>query len=388
MLPEIKYNPVNWVDGMKISRNHFVDFENAVHDHLRDATGINLTSYSYGLLPSNGNGPASIELLISSDYSQQLNVQLLTCRAVTNNGCRIELLKSQPPLVLTTSASALIATHQLGPAKDQFFYVVLSIQPFSRVPSGLPIMEELPPRHPFTLPTYALHLLPVGQVKAADFGAFHLVIGKLCLVNNELKAVIDYIPACTSVMSFPLLVNWYHHFGQVLSEIEVNSFKIIQKVKTRTQKSTLADSIHLLAEKLVFALANNIIAYKWLIPQQPPIAMVEFLLRLVQNIKAVMECLTDKDREELLAYLAEWSDLTPAVIEHKLNTSVNLQYNHLEIASLLTEVDGFFRIIAELFTKLSQLEFIGKKKGQGVFIIENPVDDPTIEKPKPRWSPL
>ena len=46
MLPEIKYNPVNWVDGMKISRNHFVDFENAVHDHLRDATGINLTSYS------------------------------------------------------------------------------------------------------------------------------------------------------------------------------------------------------------------------------------------------------------------------------------------------------------------------------------------------------
>jgi hypothetical protein len=249
-------------------------------------------------------------------------------------------------------------------------------------------MEELPPRHPFTLPTYALHLLPVGQVKAADFGAFHLVIGKLCLVNNELKAVIDYIPACTSVMSFPLLVNWYHHFGQVLSEIEVNSFKIIQKVKTRTQKSTLADSIHLLAEKLVFALANNIIAYKWLIPQQPPIAMVEFLLRLVQNIKAVMECLTDKDREELLAYLAEWSDLTPAVIEHKLNTSVNLQYNHLEIASLLTEVDGFFRIIAELFTKLSQLEFIGKKKGQGVFIIENPVDDPTIEKPKPRWSPL
>ena len=139
----------------------------------------------------------------------------------------------------------------------------------------------------------------------------------------------------------------------------------------------------------MFSLSNGILTYKWVIPQQPPIGMIEFLLRLVQNIKTVIDCLTDKEREEMLAYLAEWSELTPGVIENKLNSSINLQYNHLEIAQTLTAVDSFYKIVAGLLAKLSQLEFIGKRKGQGVFIDERRVESPVVDdKPKSRWSPL
>jgi hypothetical protein len=34
------------------------------------------------------------------------------------------------------------------------------------------------------------------------------------------------------------------------------------------------------------------------------------------------------------------------------------------------------------------LEYIGKRKGQVVFIGENPVGEPGNEKAKTRWSPL
>ena len=44
MLPEIKYLSVNWIDGMKVNKNHFIQLENALNDQLRDSIGFNLTN--------------------------------------------------------------------------------------------------------------------------------------------------------------------------------------------------------------------------------------------------------------------------------------------------------------------------------------------------------
>ena len=45
-------------------------------------------------------------------------------------------------------------------------------------------------------------------------------------------------------------------------------------------------------------------------------------------------------------------------------------------------------MISELFSILSQLEFIGKRKGQSVFIVEHDVAKENTDKSKSRWSPL
>ena len=42
MLPAITHFPVNWVDGMKISRRHFEESNHAFADQLRDATALHL----------------------------------------------------------------------------------------------------------------------------------------------------------------------------------------------------------------------------------------------------------------------------------------------------------------------------------------------------------
>ena len=51
MITELKHFPVNWVDGMKISRRHFEQNEFFVHDALRDAYAVGLTNFNYGILP-------------------------------------------------------------------------------------------------------------------------------------------------------------------------------------------------------------------------------------------------------------------------------------------------------------------------------------------------
>ena len=52
MLPDLTHYPVNWVDGMKISRRHFTETDQFVTDHLRDATALlPAPRLYYGLLP-------------------------------------------------------------------------------------------------------------------------------------------------------------------------------------------------------------------------------------------------------------------------------------------------------------------------------------------------
>jgi len=59
----------------------------------------------------------------------------------------------------------------------------------------------------------------------------------------------------------------------------------------------------------------------------------------------------------------------------------------------LNEIYRSYQAYVQIFQKLAQLEFIGKKKGQGIFVIEQEVKEnktapvpPT--KPNSRWSPL
>src|ERR1019366_1943604 len=91
MLPPLKYFNVNWVDGMKLSSNHFVEQENALIDHLRDIAALNITSYNYGLLGPVSGDSKSLDLKVDVDRTSLLRVHLNKCRALTPSGARIEI---------------------------------------------------------------------------------------------------------------------------------------------------------------------------------------------------------------------------------------------------------------------------------------------------------
>jgi hypothetical protein len=114
------------------------------------------------------------------------------------------------------------------------------------------------------------------------------------------------------------------------------------------------------------------------------------MIQTAQAIRVSLECFTDREKEELLAYLGEWADDTPGSIEKQLLAVIQVPYNHNDILPGLRIIDSFYSMWTALFLKLSQLEFIGKRKGQQVFIIESPVHEPPVqpEKSKSRWSPL
>src|SRR6187455_2837546 len=105
MLPELKYLPVNWVDGMKISDSHFKQLELAFADAVRDAYAAGLTKYNFGLLPPAPDQRSSFDLHVNIDSARLIKATLTECRAVTPGGARIELVRNNSVEKLKLDAS-------------------------------------------------------------------------------------------------------------------------------------------------------------------------------------------------------------------------------------------------------------------------------------------
>ncbi|MCB2377388.1 hypothetical protein LGH70_07340 [Hymenobacter sp. BT635] len=391
MLPEIKHYPVNWVDGMKISRRHFTELEQFTTEHLRDATALGLSAHRYGLLPTDSHGLSSFELLLSVDQQQSVTARLTHCRAVTAGGARLEITSGSEPLTLRTSLAQLLHEFNLPATEQLRFSVVASVNPYVRVPMGQPAPEEVPPRHPYTRPEYQLSIVPTQQVNTAAVSSFHLVVGELVYAESMLRAVPQFIPPSTALTSHPGLLKWLHQIEHLLQEVETDAFKVIHKVKLRAdKKSALSEQVQFLAERTVFALAQHLTTLHLSAAEQPPIYLLDTLLRMAKQVKTALECFTEAEREELLKYFEQWSETAPATLLGALHAAVTLRYDHHRVHEHLEQQVALWQLVATVFRQLTQLEYIGKnKEGWKTFINENPVAPAAApEKPITRWNPF
>src|SRR5580692_3443878 len=107
-MQENNYLPVNWTDGMKINKSHFIAQERAIVYQIAQATGSLLNDLNYGLL-SSGQGGTGLKLFIAIDNQQKVQVRIQQCRAITAGGYYIEFNEDtalsgsnlQAPLVST-----------------------------------------------------------------------------------------------------------------------------------------------------------------------------------------------------------------------------------------------------------------------------------------------
>jgi hypothetical protein len=395
------HHPVNWVDGMKISRRHFTETDQFVTDHLRDATALLLRPDFYGLLPAPNElgSPAALELLLSVDAQNEVQARLTQCRAVTAGGARIDITPTSAPLTMRTSLAQLLAATGLTATEGLRFSVVLTVNPFERTPTGMPAAEESPLRHPYTRPSYSLSVVPAAQLGSQASAAFALVVGELLYSEGTLRPVVQYIPPSLALASHPALLQALHQLDFQLTELETDAFKIIHKVKLRTDKrSPLADLVRQMAEHTVFALAQQLTTLRLLAPAQPPSYLLDALLRVAKQIKTSLDMLTEAEREELLKYFEQWSETPPAAVLGALQAAVTLVYDHHRVHEHLQQQRQLWQVLGLIFRQLSQLEYIGKnREGWQSFINENPVADRPIITliPEPstpggglRWSPI
>ncbi len=364
----IKYPDVNWINGMKITKDHFIQQENAFEDKIKDVSACFLNNFNYGLLPMWGSKDTSFSVVLKISNQKFLSVSISQIRALTQGGSRIEILESNNPLAFSIDLSGEIEASKKE--DNRVFYIILNINPFLKEPFGELISDEEPPRYPFAKPSYSVSLIPEKQAPGEGILPFTLLIGKLFLKPDRIELFDEYLPACMSIKSHSTLIGFYSMVEKFYNQLELNLLSIIGKIKEKGQDSTLALSVLTLALNLLNFISINNLKIRWRIPDQPPIGLFENIAGFARIIKNTIDCNTAAHKEELLNYFTSWSELKQGDFEKLLVYCINFEYNHNEISISIDQFSEFIHIMTSLFAKLESLAYIGKKKETNIFVKE------------------
>ena len=324
MLEKLNYFPVNWVDGMKINKSHFISMQDNFVDMMRDAIGSHVTPINYGLLPVY-NTMESIKISLVIDNHKLLRVKITP---LTNS---IDIQMPYPE-----------AVYDLTEEQEIILLANIVVNPFQNLPFGILNPEENPPRYPFLTPTYKLHLVQEGQIsdQSSNVG-YQLTVGKIVVSREETYLQPGYIPPCTSTNSHKDLVDVHTNIDKFMGQLEL----------------------------------------RWLGLYTTPAYMLDKIVRLARIMKNFVDAKSGAGKEELLNYLAEWCGLSQGDFEVLFTDLVNVGYNHSQIDKTIKKVNIFMQMIEQLFAALNRLDYIGKRNDTGIFIKESFENNP-IEKTK------
>lgn len=356
---------VNWEEGMDVRFGNLRQLEDYFIDRLCDSQAIRLTSYTFGLLPMFGTQADSTEFDISERVTGKVEIRLMRCNALTRGGCRISY---NPP-----QGDYLHYVHSLDDSQQEkgqpssvvtrFWDVILSVDPYKRVPTGTPHIEDIPPRHPDAMESYRLSIAPQGQVNNEQLGQFHLVIGRIRQSSGGRYEVdTNYIPPCVSVNSHSDLLGYYERFGIYLNDIERASKIIISKVLNRDKNYPIAENICKVCKDMMRYIASIYFPYRNTGRELSPVELVNYFSTLAHTAYVSMSFIGKQEKEEMLKYFYEWSDVTPGSFDELLSDTLSLIYDHNSIRGVMLQVESFLRLMSELWLKLSSLEYIGQHK--------------------------
>ncbi|OEK09816.1 hypothetical protein A8C32_09910 [Flavivirga aquatica] len=372
---------INWTDGVKINKDHFIesDFHNL--DAMQDYAAIHLTTYNYGLLGAHTGHNESIKLSVDVNTEERLVVRLKYCNAITKKGCRV-LFNSD--MYGGDEPTATIESKNIDVNSNLDFLVVLSINPFKYVPVGEPDPESIPLHHPYALPKIDLHIMSKSQFNTSFLEKHYLMVGKIQWKNGAFVIDESYLPPISKIKYHTTLLAFHEKVSDVLVNLRNHSLVINNKNRHKFQNNKLAKNTFKLCLKVMDYVSDYIFKYTQTGEEKPPIFLVQSISVLGNYISTELAILEEEDREKLLQYYYEWIDIKPSVFEAMIGDVINLDYDHLDINEAIVKLDYFMTILERLWKKMSDLEYIGMRK-DNIVISEDKVAPREVKKGN-SWS--
>jgi len=380
MIQPIKHFAINWVDGMKVSQRHLNDQDNFLIDTIRDANSLGITNYNYGLLPLSNEFTDKTIFDVHNTATNDVQLFIKNCSAVTLAGYRLEL-KDRRVSVKSLAKSLNLDENQM----DGEYYILISVNPFDKVPFGDIDPEEIPPRHPNAHANYHIELLLVSSLNSNHSGGNYLVVGKVDFKGNIAQVNTNFIPPCTSIQSHPVLIDYYNGYAKSIGNLQQYAFKIIQKASHKNQNTSLALNVKALCNVLVNTFGDIYFQFRNIIPYQPPVFLIETFATLALRMYNSTQILVPGELEEMLNYSLEWSEIAPHTLLNQLSTVAETNYDHHNSGEPLLYISQMLRSLETIFAKLSELDYIGQRK-ENIIVNEQEVSSNT--NPKRGWSVL
>jgi len=260
MAKKHKHHFVNWIDGMKINKDHFIGMENAMIYQQHTVNKLLVNPFNFGLLPVTDGEPA-LDISCIIDAGNHVNIRVNRCKAITAGGLIIDIDATSSGL---SEFEISVNDFDLKTAESASgqCYIVLKANPYNRVPVGNADPLENPPRHPYVMPEYGVFIIPVEQMNKTGYGDFFLVIGKLLIKDNIPVLDKEYIPPCSRVSSDDRLLAIENSLLGFFGKLESDIMVVIRKIHTKQQKTPLAGSVLHLADKISAFLGLHITEHR------------------------------------------------------------------------------------------------------------------------------
>jgi hypothetical protein len=365
MIKPLRYKSINWINGMKLSSSHFTTSDLYLQDYVRDAVSLSLHNSNYGFLPPFAGYNNSHDIEIIEKATNHIEVRVRHCNAVTPEGCHIDI-------ALNDSNEMLVYNHYFGQSEPKNYFILLVVNPFNRLPSGTPDPEEVPLRYPELSKAYSIVVLPETELSSNLPDNYYLTIGQVFYENNRLTINKNYIPPSATITSHPALIRYYELFSVLLNDLQLASFKIIDKTGGRDNITPLGKNIRLISEKIVDFIALIFYEYRNIAHRESPVVLVGYFSSLAHVFFTAIKLVDSREREELLKYFYEWKDVTPGNFEELLAKTIELVYDHKQIYNSMSMVNEFLSVLIALWNKLSGLEYIGQRK-ENIVVAEQQV---------------
>ena len=370
MRDQRKHFHVNWIDGMKINKNHFIDQDNAFSDALQESASMQLSPLRYGILPSSAAGEDTFNVKIAYDNQNGLRVSVLSCEAITSGGARISL-----PAYATAqtgdSGGPLSKIFSFSPDENEgTWWLFLFVHPYEKQPSGSPDLSENPPRFPFIQPTHSILLVSGNDYRQYSAHPYAIAVGKVTVNGSVVKIEDEYIPPCFSMSAHSDLISLHAELDKYVADLELYCSQIIQKIFIKKQQNEISELVQFLCDRVILYLAQVITSIRWTRLYDPPALILADISTLARVMKNAIDMRIGSGKEELMNYLTEWCDLKQGQLESMLANLANISFDNNDVNKNIEKVVVFVRVTLRLFETLSKLEFIGKKKESGLFIEE------------------
>jgi|SRR5690554_701094 len=370
MIKDVKYNAMNWVNGMKITRDHLITQENFFVDKIRDANSLAINSFNFGILPpamSDDPNGSFARLEVRNTATQDIELVIQNCQILTSDGSRIIIdnlitnLKKiyQNPFEEEKKSQKNNDEYIID---DGNYFLVVSINVFERVAYGEIDTEETPTRHPYVKPQIKVLLISDTILNERTNGGNYIVLGKINMKSGIATIVTEFIPPVTAVISNRQLINFYNKFlssGLLLRQL---SIKILKKTHHKNQDDALAHNVKAICSATIRNMSNNYFKLRNYIDDLPPIYLVEVFSNFALEIYNEILLMPNDKVEEMLNYSMEWSSVKPHNLLDTITKLAEIEYNHLEIGECMLIIEESLDVLEVTLRKLSELDYIGQRK--------------------------
>lgn len=378
---KIEHLPINWVNGLKLTASHFFGNYYSIMENLYKSTEGWLTDYNYGIGRTFGDFNESIEFEIYGESLETLSVRLKTCNALTRSGLPILFYES---LYGDNIPTATLIENGYSSVKDNSFFILVSVNPYEMVPIGEPDPEETPLHHPNVLPKIDLHIIPRSQVNKAFYNKNFLVVGEIRTHGNAFTVNRQYIPPLQKAAYHDGVKTFIKQLAHTLHTIKENIRLIYNRNISDKRRDVLANNTFILCEAFNCFYNNRIFFIEQVSGEQPPIFLVQTVNELANGLASALQTMSETDREELLQYYYEWTNITPSDFTRSMENVIGIIYDHMDIALSLHILGEFMTLLGKMFHKMSELEYIGLVRENIVVGEESTL--PFAEEKKKKWS--